>query len=535
MLHACHREALPRQVAFVTRGIMGSRSQVASRLFVLACLSYSSSPAISLAAQPDEKPAMARLLFEPLPLPPANATPAENFVSFDSVLRAPRTDSAALAIRTDTAADDADALRESIAMYVARIGDKEATEGPYSDQLTQDLLSVGQLHQRAGEHAQAIDFFTRAQNISRANHGMEDIDQAPIMEAMTRSYVALERYVEADATQEGLLYLYRKVYGETSPEVAAALHRLGEWNLDAFLARSNVMLNIRRINMANFFATTGYTVNTSGSNVNRSADTGIYVQEENPTHTPLFKLYLAQVNFENAINLLLQTKDYANPELLELERKLVTTLFLHTHQENIVYEPDFYLNRSSKATGTRIDTSTQNLLNSPDYLPGVEALQRSLSYIVNNEQRTAEQVARAMLEAGDWELLFMRSRRADERYAEAHRFFAANPDVTATIDDIVYPQVPVVLPVFLPAPNSREKLGIAANEDVNYFGYFDVEFAIGKNGRARRVKFLDAGGNVTPDMKLRLGDYLKNLVFRPRYVAGEYDGSVLQLRYYVGY
>jgi hypothetical protein len=325
------------------------------------------------------------------------------------------------------------------------------------------------------------------------------------------------------------------VYGENSPVVAAALHRLGEWNLDAFLDRSNVMLNIKRINMANFFESTGYAVDMVGGYARPRADTGIYIQEDNPTNTPLFKLYLAQVNFQEAINLLLQAKDFANPDLLELERKLVTTLFLHTHQENIVYEPDFYLNRKSRATGTRIDTGTQNLLNSVDYLPGVESLQRSLTYIVNNEQRTPEQVARAMLEAGDWELLFMRGRRAEARYAEAYRFFDANPELTAAIAPLAYPELPVVLPVFLPAPNSREKLGIASDETLDYFGYFDVSFAIGKNGKARRVRFLGQGGEVTGDMKLRLGDYLKNLVFRPRFNDGEYDSSELRLRYLIGY
>ena len=485
-----------------------------------------------LAADAGEELTMSGLLFDPVPMPAEAGPDTRNFVSFSAIVA--ERDAGATASPDD--GSEQDALRASIAEYVERIGDKEATDGPYSDQLTQDLLATGQIYQQLGEHQAAIEYFQRAQNISRANHGIEDIDQAPILESLTASHVALEQYAEADAAQEGLLYLYRKAYGEDSPVVAAALHRLGAWNVDAFLDRSNVMLNIGRINMANFFESTGYRVTSVGGQVRRTADIGAgYVQEANPTNSPLFKLYLAQQNFQNAINLLLRAKDYANPELLELERKLVTTLFLHTHQENIVYEPDFYLNRTSKATGTRVDTSSQLLLDSVDYAPGVESLQRSLTYIVNNEQRTPEQVARAMLEAGDWELLFMRGRRAEERYGEAYDFFSANPDVTSTISGLVYPELPVVLPIFLPAPNSREKLGIRADEKVQYFGYFDVSFAIGKNGKARRVKFLDQGGEVTNNMKLRLGDYLKNLVFRPRYKDGKFDSDELRLRYYVGY
>jgi tetratricopeptide (TPR) repeat protein len=496
---------------------------------LVSCQLFAAEPAEPEAAPPQ----MSQLLFEPQPLPADAAAPDVSFVSLDSVVAGSRDGNGA-------GGGDAlgeDALRASIEEYVARIGDKEATEGPYSDQLTQDLLSTGQIYQQLGEHEQALDFFTRAQNISRANHGIEDIDQAPIMEAMTQSHLALDQLTEADAAQDGLLDLYKRAYGESSAAIVPAVQRLGAWNLNAFLDRSNVMLNIKRINMASFLATTGYDVrNLGGGNIRRTAGTGAaYVQEDNPTKSPVFKLFLAQGHFQNAINLLLQAKDYANPQLLDLERQLITTLFLHTHQENIVYEPDFYLSRRTRATGTRVDTSAQNLLNSADYDAGVESLRRSLTYIVNNEQRTAEQVARAMLEAGDWEVLFVRGRRADEKYAEAYDFFSANPEVTATISDLVYPELPVVLPVFLPAPNSREKLGIGPDEAVQYFGYFDVSFSIGSNGKARRIKTLGQGGEVTRDMKDRLDDYLKNLVFRPRYKDGKFSDDELRLRYFVGY
>lgn len=485
-------------------------------------------------AQTEESLPLANLLFEPRPIPAAAAPIDQAFVAVNSLVeqaeavQAAATDAEITALTAEAAAEH-DAMRASIADYVARIGDKEATEGPYSDQLTQDLLATGQIYQQLEDHAEALNYFTRAQNISRTNHGIEDIDQAPVMEAMTVSHLALEQYTEADAVQDGLLYVYQKAYGENSPAVVPAMHRLGDWNLQAFLSRSNILLNINRINMQSFFSNTGYNA------ARRIADVGAYTEPSNPTNTPLFKLYLAQLNFQNAINLLLQAKEYANPELLDLERKLVSTLFLHTHQENIVYEPDFYLSRTNKATGTRLDTSTQNLLNSEDYDAGVESLRRSLTYIVNNEQRTPEQVAKAMLEAGDWELLFVRGRRAEEKYAEAYSFFTDNPELTATINDLVYPELPVVLPVFLPAPNSREKLGIAADEEVNYFGYVDVSFSITKSGKTRRVDFLGQGGEVTRNMEIRLGDYLKNLTFRPRFKDDELDITPLQLRYYIGY
>ena len=89
--------------------------------------------------------------------------------------------------------------------------------------------------------------------------------------------------------------------------------------------------------------------------------------------------------------------------------------------------------------------------------------------------------------------------------------------------------------MFLPAPNSREKLGIGADDEVKYFGYFDVSFSINRNGQARRVKFQGEGGEVTRNMEVRLAQYLKNVLFRPRFDRdGKLSNDEYNLRYYVG-
>jgi hypothetical protein len=181
------------------------------------------------------------------------------------------------------------------------------------------------------------------------------------------------------------------------------MHALGDWNLRAFLERSNIALNITRMNVSQLMH--GGTAEST-----RSGSDLLFAETTNTTLTPLYKLYLAQTNFFNAINILIGARDFANPALPELERKLVTTAFLRTHQENIVYEPDFYLTRKTSATGTRLNTSTMNVRNSDDYDVGLKSLQRRMAYLVQNEARTAEQVTSTMLEEADWELLFARSR-----------------------------------------------------------------------------------------------------------------------------
>ncbi|MES2606387.1 MAG: hypothetical protein V4603_15740, partial [Pseudomonadota bacterium] len=214
---------------------------------------------------------------------------------------------------------------------------------------------------------------------------------------------------------------------------------------------------------------------------------------------------------------------------------LQKTLFLSTHREDIIYEPDFYLSRRSSKTGTRLETSAQELLNSPDYEEGVQAFGRQLKYIDLNRGRTAEQVARTLLEEADWDLLFARIPQSAEKYDGAFQFFENSTAIKERAQALTAPTVPVVLPAFMPAPNSRERLGIAADANLSWFGYFDVSFGIGKNGQTRSLKITGRGGNVTDAMEMRLRQYINKLVFRPHYEAGKLDTGARSFRYYVGY
>jgi len=476
-----------------------------------------------------EEVPVSQLLFEPVPIPVDGLSEdGTAFLSYDAL---PQLSPEEAGVEQGLSAEARQEKEQAIAEYVVRIGDKESEEGPYEDQLTQDLLAAGVLYQELDEHDQALGFLERAMNISRINHGPDSLDQLPLMQTMVDSYYAQGKLKLADELQESILYLQQQVYGQESPETVPALLALGDWNLQAFLERSNIALNVHRMNVPNFLMATQY-----NSLDNSAVGNPAIGEVQNPQDTPLFNLFLAQRNYLAGIDLMLKAKDYSNPVLLELERQLITTAFLRTHQENIVYEPDFYLSRKTSATGTRLNTSTQNLLQSDDYEVGEQSLTRSLSYISANESRTAAQVAIGLLEQADWDQLFKRPKQAREKYEAAYAFFEQYPDMTASIIDIVYPEVPVVLPTFLPAPNSREKLGIAPDEEVNYFGYFDVSFSMARDGKTKRVKFLGQGGQVTKTMEIRLGQYLRNLQFRPRFKDGKLDDdTTLNLRYYVGY
>jgi hypothetical protein len=336
--------------------------------------------------------------------------------------------------------------------------------------------------------------------------------------------------VEAQEKQQALLDTVLSTNGETGPESIQAFRAFADWNLKEFLNSSSIAGSIPSMDNARFANIRNTSPNGgSGAEVTAANNSG------NPFQSTFYNLYLAKNNYLKALTALVQQPDYSNPDLLVLERLFQKTLFLSTHRENIVYEPDFYMSRRASATGTRLDTSTQELLNSPDYDQGLVSFQRVLDYIDKNKARTAQQIAGTLLEEADWDLLFARVPQSAEKYDSAYQFFESSPVVKERAQALIAPATPVVLPAFMPAPNSRERLGLAADAPIAYFGYYDVSFSIQKNGRTRGIKVLGQGGNVTEAMETRLREYLGKLTFRPRYLAGKLDTEAHSVRYYVGY
>jgi hypothetical protein len=409
-------------------------------------------------------------------------------------------------------------IGEAIKAYVDAVGDIESTEGPFSNDLTQDLFSAGLLSQQIEDHPRALDFFTRAQRISRINDGLNNLAQIPIMQRMEFSYKAGNQDSQVDKIQQGILEVYENNYGAGSVELTPYLLEYGVWNINAFLERSSILINIDRMDAGQFIT-----------------DPQNYMsQNNNLRDTPLYYLFQSQQIFINALQILLQEKDYLNPTLLALERQLTKTYFLSIHRENILYQPDFFLTRKKSKTGSRLNTNAIELLESQEYRLGQESYERSVSYISSNESRTASQMAAIMLEAADWQLLFERKVKAAREYEKVHEFFLQYPEFAQEAEPLLYPEMPVVLPVFLPQPNSKEKLDISLEQPLRYFGYFDVSFQINRFGKAKSTRVIGEGGEVTRNMEIRMQNYLQNVLFRPRFREGKLDTDAIELRYYLG-
>ena len=210
----------------------------------------------------------------------------------------------------------------------------------------------------------------------------------------------------------------------------------------------------------------------------------------------------AQLNYWNAITVMLRNEQYASDELRELELDVLRgTDFVRTMYGD---HPHHY---------------------GAAYYRGRQSLRRLYGYGAARNAPTVQQVD-ALVQMADWELLYSRHGAAIDVYELAVAVLRSTDGAAAAMEDLFVPELPVVLPAFQPNPLARD-------ESKDATGHIDVAFAISKYGRGRAVEIVGAA-NVTRDAQDRLVSLIMNSRFRPRPSDGAFDhASRVAMRYYV--
>lgn len=408
---------------------------------------------------------------------------------------------------------DTDTTEADIAGYLAAIADEELANGPFTPNLLEPYLAVGRIYQQLDDHEAALEALGKAEYISRINEGLYAPQQFEIVEAMIDSHLATGDLQQANQRQQYLLFIQQEYYGEESLQVVPALETLAEWNMDAFRS----MLN---------------QINASGFAIGLNTRAGGSGRTMNPRVLAFGNLFTAQRSFYQAIVNLVTNRDFRNPLLPELEQDLIEAIYLGANREAILEDPDFYIDRSSIRTGSRIRRSGLNGA-SLAFQNGRNAWHRMRIYLENDPRATPEQIAESIIGLGDWHLLFNRSAIAIDYYREAHAFLLAREVPDSRIASLLNPVVPQQLPDFTPLPHSRAKFGIPADTSVAWDGHIDVSFSLSRFGNVRGLKLLDSSGTASPELERRLRRLLRSAPFRPRLIDGTpVADDAVTLRYY---
>ena len=382
-------------------------------------------------------------------------------------------------------------LQGSVERYLEAIEALEAENERYSPDYRENLQSLGVLYQRQGEHEQALDYLEQARVVTRMNNGLFSMEQAPILERRIDSLLALGREGEAWQEQEILLSLYEENYGDHDMRAVPLYTRMANWQFDSFnaiiAAGRQPVFNVGR---------------------GRNSLAGAFL--------PLFR---AQRHYFQAIATIVQNREWLHPDLPSLERRLIATWYLQSNRSRIWEDTEFYSSPAA-STGSRI-RRTNGLRNSPAYHVGSDSYSRILLYLWNDPDTSVDELAGAMLEFGDWHLMYGRRRAAEEQYREAAELLGAAGLPPQQVEALLAPEVPVSLPAFLAQPHTREKYGIPPDAPLRYDGHLDLNFELTRSGKARSVDILASSDGTPGEVEDRLRRILREATFRPRIVDGE--------------
>lgn len=462
-------------------------------------------------------------------------------------------------------------LLDSVARLEQSIAAKEAAHGRRSRGLVDDLTSLAAAYREAGEHLPAIAILERARYISRSNDGLHSLEQAGIVDELADSVAAAGRQDESDKLQDALLELASRNAGEPrAPSLIAAVAdrqmaaaraylehgawlgsreplrasegsgwepstskvgrdkappRLGEVRNDYEAAIERVLHNddyeigdpleldtgldetYVLIDTVNDFVEVGYLPRPRPPEWESEPP-------ESDREWALAALRRARRLYSTAMQQAFSQENYA--EYQALERQLLGTYYFE--MENPELHPSSVRDRKPRRR------SLEDVI----YLTGASVLEAG---VVDRLSRGAPpvEVARALVELGDWHLLFSFNRTALETYQDAHDLLVGEGAPAEAVTHLFAPEVPAILPAFATD-------ALAFDPARQYRGHIDVSIETGRYGESKRVDIIGASPGTSSAIERRLQRHIARAKFRPRFVEGRLGRSDrFSLRYYFDY
>lgn len=411
-----------------------------------------------------------------------------------------------------TASAPVDLSSADATRYEALLKEVEQKGNAYDAGLSESLMDLAAAYERSGDYARALPLYERASHLTRVNYGLFSAEQIPIVERVIDNQVMRGDLIAADQQQEYLYYLHRRIHGENNPGLLPAMEAYAEWNLFAFSARklSPTPVSADEIASETPSATKGP------------------APVEDVVMFRIQRLMNAQGIYQQIVKLLLTHFGTADPRLPEVERSLAVTNYLYATQ--VVVNESLLIN-------------TQSLNYNPDFpvkmlgfAEGREALERRIQYLEETPGTPRDEITKAKMELGDWLMSSRKRMNGIEVYDQVFADYVAAGASQTEIDALFHPALPVAIPTFLVSPYSRESLNIPADASLQYKGYVDVEFVVGRYGQTSTPREL-ARSEGTPD---RLVDALLRNIrrdqYRPRYRDGRaVEQDRIRARYYYAY
>lgn len=436
-----------------------------------------------------------------------------------------------------------------ISQYEQAVQDLESSSGPYVLGLAEQLGSLGRIYQETGDHNDAIELFERSKHIIRVNHGLFSLEQLTMQESIMTSYQALGDIKTVDEIREYIFYIKRKNYSQDSPEMIALNREWAEWNVESLLRLYNSPAAVRPLfnsgnenlratdyilvqdNFRELYLPRNQLLNSSSSTMMISAvNMNMLIEPRLKEARELYLKMLEKAELEQLEN---NSTNVYNPEIHDLQRSLADISFVvrKKMEEMARYSGDnsvYSISSEDHVRSTRVVTR--------GYQVSRDAFEEIVESFKSTPDSTPIEIALALLDSADWDLVFNYEQRAIKKYEEAFLVLKGSGMSEQEIQAIFAPAVELPIPVYSVHQFSRQMQGLNRDSEVSYKGYIDIEYRLSRYGERRSVKVLKQSEGTPSRLRNIILEYLRTQRVRPIVKDGQVvKDTDAQFRYYYTY
>ena len=321
---------------------------------------------------------------------------------------------------------------EAINIVELEIEKIERRSSRYNIELARPLVILGDALAGVGDREGALGAYDRAIHITRVNRGLHHPSQVDIVYREAHVLAASGRGAQANRRHEYAYDILLRSYGGGNPMLLPGIFSLADW----------------------------YLVN--------------------------YNIFSARGLYEHALSVADETLAANDPDRLRALRGVAAT---YRSERFPPYQKE-RKSSSSQPVGYRY--GTMPAIN--NFGKGERALIEVVNVTMASEEATDEAVARAVLELGDWYLIFGKQDRATTLYRHVWELLQPDSEQLAEIFDSP-------TPLYLPLPGDPETDGVAAGRPRS--GVVELSFRVDESGGVSSIATLHSEPQDLMDVKVR--------------------------------
>lgn len=364
--------------------------------------------------------------------------------------------------------DNPELVSPDVASYQFYITDLESRLGAYAPGLSQQLLGLGAAYQDQGLHTEAVKVFKRAVHLARINNGLYSEIQIPILQRQISSLIAAGNYGEADERQAYLFRVQRRVFGQNTDAMSAAMLQRAQWQQQAY-----------------------------------------YLAVGETSYTRLLAMWDL---YGRVFKLIAESEGKYSSSLVQPLRGLLQTQYLiadYAGEETPVFEVSGGGNEFSS-----LDENRFRMIHHNNYRQGITVISTLRDVYVYNEKEDSPKPALVTLELADWQLMYSKREQAWLNYQQAWEQLAEAKNG----EDLLAEHFgrPVMIP-------DIEGAHVDLEPPREVRGYAVLNYGVNEKGRVYGLKVLETqlSSEDADKVPVRLLRTLKSKRFRPRFEGGE--------------